>query len=233
LQPPFRTLARTVPRGLGRGEVYGDTVDTFLERPDNATLVVAAEILGLPAPSLLRSTRFEMSLPTRFGGMGVGGLVALADAAHHVGAAGLAVGSAIRFLSAQDARVRGRSHDDVPMEPNMYGRLATAMITAVSRQPGAPDTDVDDNELIWSLELASAWARLDAVCGSHALTESEPLITAALAMLPPKRPTSRRLRSRSTFKQPSHYYVPLWLALARTLLRVCHGHLSKATSRHQ
>jgi hypothetical protein len=68
-----------------------DAVVTFLERGDNATLDVAAEISGLPAASLPRNTRFEMSLPIRFGGMGVGDLVALADAAH-VGAAGLAGG---------------------------------------------------------------------------------------------------------------------------------------------
>jgi hypothetical protein len=39
----------------------------------------------------------------------VGDLAALADAAL-VGAAGLGVGSAIRFLTAHDARVRGDSH---------------------------------------------------------------------------------------------------------------------------
>jgi hypothetical protein len=42
---------------------------------------------------------------------------------------------------------------------------------------------------MWSLEPASSWARLDAACGSHALAEFEPLITTALAMLPPQRPT--------------------------------------------
>jgi hypothetical protein len=42
---------------------------------------------------------------------------------------------------------------------------------------------------MWSLKLASSWARLDAACGSHALAESEPLITTVLAMLPPQRPT--------------------------------------------
>jgi hypothetical protein len=66
----FGHFARTVPRGLGRGEGYGDTVVTFLERADNATLDVAAEILGLPAASLPRNTRSEMSLPMRFGSMG-------------------------------------------------------------------------------------------------------------------------------------------------------------------
>jgi NAD(P)H-dependent flavin oxidoreductase YrpB (nitropropane dioxygenase family) len=50
--------------------------------------------------------------------MGVVDLVALADAAH-VGAAGLAVGSAIRFLTSQDARVRVDSNDEVPMVPCM------------------------------------------------------------------------------------------------------------------
>jgi hypothetical protein len=63
-------------------------------------------------------------------------LAALADAAH-VGAASLVVGSAIRFLTSQNARVRGYVHGDVPMETTMYGRLATAMTTAASRRPSA------------------------------------------------------------------------------------------------
>jgi hypothetical protein len=133
---------------------------TFLERAHNVTLDVAVEILGLPATSLRRNTRSEMSLPIRFGGMGVGDLVALADSAH-VGAPGLAVGYVIRFLTSRDARVRGDSYDEVPMEPTMYGRLATAMTTAVSRRHGTPDGNDGDNELMWSLELASSWARLD------------------------------------------------------------------------
>jgi hypothetical protein len=140
----FGHFSRTVPRGLSRGEGYGDTVETVHEGDDNATLDVGAEILGLPAASLPNNTRSEMSLPIRFGGMGVGNLVALADAAH-VGAAGLVVGSDVRFLTTQDACVRGDSNDDVPMEPTMYGWLATAMTTAVSRRPGAPDRDGDDN----------------------------------------------------------------------------------------
>jgi hypothetical protein len=115
----------------------------------------------------------------------VGGLVALADAAH-VGAADLVVGSAIDFLTTQHVGVRGDSHDEVPMEPNMCGRLATAMITTMSRRHGTRDGDDGDNEPMLSLELASSWARLDAACGSHALAESEPLITTALAMLPPQ-----------------------------------------------
>ena len=74
----------------------------------------------------------------------------------------------------------------------MYGRLATAMTTTVSRRHGTPDGDDGDNEPMWSLELASSWARLDAACSFHALAESEPLITTALAMLPPQRPTVAR-----------------------------------------
>jgi hypothetical protein len=50
---------------------------------------------------------------------------------------------------AQDARVRGNTHDEVPMEPTMYGRLATAMTTTVSRIPSAPDKDEGDNEPMW------------------------------------------------------------------------------------
>jgi hypothetical protein len=189
----FGHCARTAPPGLGKGEDYGDTVVTFLERAHNAFIDVAAEILGFPAGSLTRNTRSDMSLTIRFKGMGVGELVALADAAL-VGAAGLAVGSAIRFLTAQDACVRVNSHDKVPMEPIMFGRLATAMTTAVSRMRGTPDRDDGDNEPMWLLELASSWARLHAACGSHALTESEPLITItiALAMLFPQRPTVAR-----------------------------------------
>jgi hypothetical protein len=55
-------------------------------------------------------------------------LVALADASD-VGSAGLVVGSAICCETAQDARVHRDTHDDVPVEPAMYGRLAIAMIT--------------------------------------------------------------------------------------------------------
>jgi hypothetical protein len=102
------------------------------------------------------------------------------------------VGSAIRFLTSQDARVRGDSQDEAPEEPTMYGRLATAMTTTVSRGHGAPDGDNGDNEPMWSLELASSWALLDDACGSHALPESVPLITTCLAMLPPQRPTVAR-----------------------------------------
>jgi hypothetical protein len=116
--------------------------------------------------------------------------------ASHIGEAVLAVGSAIHFLTAQDARVGGDSEVEAPMELTMYGPLAIAMSTAVSREHGTPEGYNGDNEPMWSLELASSWARLDAAYGSHALAESEPMITTALAMLPPQRPTvARRLRS--------------------------------------
>jgi hypothetical protein len=152
---------------------------------------VAAELLGLPTASLPRNNGSEMSLPKRFGGMGVGDLAALADTTHF-GAAGLGVGSDIRFLTSQDARVREDTHDDVPIEPTMYGRPATTITTTVSRRPNTPDEDGGDNEPTWSLELASSWARLDAACGPHALAESEPLITTPLAMFSPKRSTVAR-----------------------------------------
>jgi hypothetical protein len=88
-----------------------------------------------------------MPFLTRFGVKGVGDLVALADATH-VRAAGLVVGSTIRFVTSQDARVRGDTHDDVPMEPTMYGWLAIAMIRTVYRGPSAPDGDGGDNNPI-------------------------------------------------------------------------------------
>jgi hypothetical protein len=147
----------------------------------------------------------------------VGDLVALVDAAH-VGATGLAMGFPIRFLISQDARMRGDSHDEVPMEPTMYGRLASTMTTTVSRRRGTPDGDDGDNEPIWSLEPASSWARLDTTCGSHALTESEPIITTASAMLPPQPPTGARAgcvaEARSNNEQDCS--VPLWHALTRS-----------------
>jgi hypothetical protein len=115
----------------------------------------------------------------------MGNLAALADAVY-VGAAGLAVGSAIRFFSSQDAHMRGDTLDD---GPTMYGRLATPRTTTVSRRPSAPNGDDGNNEPMWSLELASSWAGLNAACGSHALAESESLIATAVAMLPPKRRT--------------------------------------------
>jgi hypothetical protein len=61
------------------------------------------------------------------------------------------------------------------MRPTMCGRLATTMTNnaiamSPSRMPRAPNGDDGDNEPMWSLELASAWATLDAECGSRALT---------------------------------------------------------------
>jgi hypothetical protein len=61
-----------VPRGLSMGDGYGDTVATFLERVENATIDVAAKILGHPETSISRNTRYYMSLSIRFGGIGVG-----------------------------------------------------------------------------------------------------------------------------------------------------------------
>jgi hypothetical protein len=133
-------------------------------------------ILGIPAARLPRNTRSDMSFPIRFGGMEVGDLVALADAAHAVGGV-LVVRYAMRFITAQDVRVRGNSHGEVHMEPTMYGRLVTALTTTVSRRHGTHDGDDGDNEPMWPLELALSWARLEAACSSHALAESEPLIT--------------------------------------------------------
>jgi hypothetical protein len=134
---------------------------------------------------------FEVSLPIHFGGVGVGDLVALADAAH-VGAAGLAVGSAIRLLTTQDDCVRGDSSDEVPMEPTMYGRVAYAMTKTVSHRHGTPDGDDGNNEPMCSQELSWSWARCDAACGYHALSDSKPLITTALAILAPQCPTVAR-----------------------------------------
>jgi hypothetical protein len=72
----------TFPRGLGRGEGYGDTVVTLLERADNSMFNEVAEIFGLPAASLTRNTLSDMSLFIRFKSKGVGDLAALADAEH-------------------------------------------------------------------------------------------------------------------------------------------------------
>jgi hypothetical protein len=72
--------------------------------------------------------------------------VALADAAH-VGAVGLVVGSAIRFLTMQKARLRGDAHDDVPKEATMHARLATALIPTVPRRSTVPDGEGGDKNL--------------------------------------------------------------------------------------
>jgi hypothetical protein len=98
----------------------------------------------------------------------------------------------VSISSPTEGYVNRDTHDEVPMDQTMCGRLATAMTTTMFRRHGTPDGDDGDNEPMLSLELASSWARLDAACGSHALAETEPLITTALAMLPPKRPTVAR-----------------------------------------
>jgi hypothetical protein len=67
----FGHFARTAPRGLGKGQSYGDAVLTFLKRAKNATLDMAAKILGLHAATLPRNTHSEMFLPICFRGIGV------------------------------------------------------------------------------------------------------------------------------------------------------------------
>jgi hypothetical protein len=74
--------------------------------------------------------------------MKMGGLVTVADAVN-VGVTDYT----IRLITKQDAHVRGDTHDDVPMEPTMSGRQATAMITAVSRRPNAADRYDGDNDV--------------------------------------------------------------------------------------
>jgi hypothetical protein len=68
--------------------------------------------------------------------------------------------------------------------PHEGAGCSSSMTTTVSHRHGAPVGGDGDNEPMWSLELDSSWARLDAACGSHALAESEPLIATALAVLP-------------------------------------------------
>jgi hypothetical protein len=145
-------------------------------------------------------------------------LVALVDAAH-VDAASLAVGSAysaIRFLTSQDARVLWDTHEDEQTEPTMYWRLVTTVIPTASRQPSVLDGDGGDNEPMWLVDLASAWACLDVACRAHALAESEPLIMTALASPERSDGGSRRLRPRSPIKQRAYCSVPSWLVLARS-----------------
>jgi hypothetical protein len=87
------------------------------------------------------------------------------------------------------------------------------------RRSSASDVDGADYESMWSLELDSAWARLDATCGAHGLAKSERLITAARVMLYPKRPRVARVgcvaeaRSNNAYTIRSHddlhSHVPL------------------------
>jgi hypothetical protein len=139
--------------------------------------------LRLLAASLPRNTTSDMSLPYVSEAWGWGTCCLGGCGPCRSGRFGN--GLCCRFLTSQDARMRGDSHDEAPMEPTMYGRFAIAMTTTVSRMHVIPDGDDCDNEPM-------SWARLDVACGSQALTESEPLITTALAMLPPQRLTVAR-----------------------------------------
>jgi hypothetical protein len=110
---------------------------------------------------------------------GGGDLVALADAAH-VRAVDSAVVFAIRYVTTEDARARN-THDDVAMEPTMYGQLAIAMTTTVLRRHGALDGDDADNEPMSSLDNASAWAlgcRVRSSCSHRVQTPYNHVTTA-------------------------------------------------------
>jgi hypothetical protein len=225
---------RTVPHGIGRGEGYGDTVVTFLERVDTATLFVAAEILGLPVASRTRNTRSEMSIPISFGGTWEGTWLPWRMQPTSERLVWQWAPVAIRFLTPQDARVRGSTHDDVPMKPTMHGQLAALMTTTVSRRPSAPDGDDGDSEPMWSLEASLSWASLDTACGYHTLAESEPRMTTVLAMFPPKCRTVARATCVAETRSDNEHLtrscdglpslVPLPVFATDTF--------SKATSRH-
>jgi hypothetical protein len=64
----------SIPRGFGRGDGYGYSVATFLDRADTATRDVAAKILGFLVANLCHNSHSEMSFPIHYGGMWVGGL---------------------------------------------------------------------------------------------------------------------------------------------------------------
>jgi hypothetical protein len=104
--------------------------------------------------------------------------------------------------NARCSRARGDSNDEVLMVPTMYGRLATAMTTTVSRRHGTPDGDY---ESMSSLELALSWTRLDAACGSRRTLDNHNLNDASPAM---SNGGSRWLRSRSPVKQRTDCSVP-------------------------
>jgi hypothetical protein len=149
----FEHFAHIVPRGLAIrypppqiGEGYGDTVVTFFEGADNATLDVAAEMFGLPTANLPRNTRSAMTLPIRFRGMGVGTWLAWRMRPMSVRPVSQ---WALLSVTLKDARVHGDSHDEIPMGPTMYGRLAKAMTTAVSRRCCTPDIDGGKHEQMW------------------------------------------------------------------------------------
>jgi hypothetical protein len=117
------------------------------------------------------------------------------------------VGSAIRFLTVQDGRMRVDTNDDLAMEPTMYGRLATHVITAESRRPDTPDRNGGDNEHMWSLEFTSAcvgelkcrvrrsYPRRVRALHKHGLSDTSPDTSDG---------GSRRLRRRSPIKKRAH-----------------------------
>jgi hypothetical protein len=103
--------------------------------------------------------------------------------------------------------MRGDTNDNLPMEPTMYGRLATHVITAESRRPNTPDRNGGNNEHMWSLEFASACVgalecRVRRSCPrrvralhNHGLSDNSPDTSDG---------GSRRLRRRSPIKQRAH-----------------------------
>jgi hypothetical protein len=112
-----------------------------------------------------------------------------------------------------------------------------ALTTTVSRGRGAPDGDNNDNEPMWSLELASSWAHLDAACNSHAPTESDPFITIALAMPPLQHATVARAscvaeaRSNKEHIARSLDGMPSLVPLSRTPRLTCYGALHMKDTR--
>jgi hypothetical protein len=120
----------------------------------------------------------------------------------------MAVGSAIRFLTAQDARVRGVSQDEVQMEPTIYGRLATAMTTAVSRRHGTPRRRRQRTHVVvrtrfvvgaLTYRVRFSRSRRVRILDNHNLTDASPATSNV---------GSRRLRSRSPIKQQADCSVP-------------------------
>jgi hypothetical protein len=151
----------------------------------------------------------------------VGDLLALADAAH-VAARPVWQWAplSVLLLTTQDDSVHGDTHDDVPMEPIMYGRLTTAMIRVVSRPPSGHDRDDGDNEPMWSLE----WGRLNAIYGTRALAEFESLINTALAMLFPTRPTVARAGCVAEAKS-NNEHIARSLDGLPSLIPLCHTNI--------
>jgi len=75
----------------------------------------------------------------------------------------------------------------------MYAKLASGIATAISRSSATSDTEVGLGEQpMWAFELASLWGRIDESCGDRALEECAPGISAALDLLPSRRPLVAR-----------------------------------------